>query len=416
MVKKISECRICHNKNLTSIFSLGEQVLTGVFPKTVSQVVTSGPVDLVKCDAATGCGLVQLSQSYDLSEMYGLNYGYRSGLNQSMVNHLHSKVKSILDRGYLNPGDTVVDIGSNDATTLKAYPSDMYQLIGVDPTGIKFKEYYPENIQLISDFFSAKAIQSTLGSKKAKVITSFSMFYDLEDPVQFAREIVNSLEEDGVWIFEQSYLPTMLKTNSFDTICHEHLEFYAMRQINWILDAVGMKALDVEFNDVNGGSFSISAAKKSSKLPVNSEKLKQIQDSELANRFDSLDIYHDFFDRVEKVKQNLIAFLTKAKTEGKRVCGLGASTKGNVLLQYFGIDSNLLESIAEVNPDKFGCFTPGTLIPMIDEKKVLESRPDYLLVLPWHFRNFFLNLPSLRGMTLIFPLPDLELVHIPDGS
>lgn len=416
MLKTITQCRICRNKKLASVFSLGEQVLTGVFPKSIDQKVTSGQVDLVKCDAATGCGLVQLSQSYDLSEMYGLNYGYRSGLNQSMVNHLHSKVRRILDLDCLNDGDVVIDIGSNDATTLKAYPADRYQLIGVDPTGVKFKEYYPEYIRLVPEFFSAKAINSILNGRKAKVITSFSMFYDLEDPVQFAQEISDSIDENGIWVFEQSYLPTMLKTNSFDTICHEHLEFYAMRQINWILDAVGMKPLDVEFNDINGGSFSITAAKKSSKLPVNSEKLAQIEKSESTQRLDDLDVYFDFFKRVEKVKVELMAFLNQAKSEGKRICGLGASTKGNVLLQYFGINSNLIESVAEVNPDKFGCFTPGTLIPMADEKEVLKSKPDYLLVLPWHFRNFFLNLPALRGATLVFPLPHLEIVHIPDVS
>jgi NDP-4-keto-2,6-dideoxyhexose 3-C-methyltransferase len=416
MLKIITQCRICHNKNLTPIFSLGEQALTGVFPKRIDQKVTSGPVDLVKCDATTGCGLVQLSQSYDLSEMYGLNYGYRSGLNQSMVNHLHGKVKRILDLGCLQPGDVVIDIGSNDATTLKAYPKGMYQLIGVDPTGIKFKDYYPESIQLIPDFFSAKAVSSFLGDKRVKVITSFSMFYDLEDPVQFAREIAETIDENGIWVFEQSYLPTMLKTNSFDTICHEHLEFYSMRQINWILDAVDMRAIDVEFNDINGGSFSITAAKKSSHLPVNYEKLAEIEKSESIIGLNGLDVYRDFVDRIKSVEEELMTFLTQAKSEGKRVCGLGASTKGNVLLQYFEIDSNLVESVGEVNPDKFGCFTPGTLIPMIDEKEVLKSRPDYLLVLPWHFRNFFLNLPALKGMTLVFPLPKLELVHIPDGS
>ena len=396
------------------VFSLGEQVLTGVFPKAIDQKVTSGPVDLVKCDAIVGCGLVQLLQSYDLSEMYGLNYGYRSGLNQSMVNHLHSKVKRILGVGCLQHGDVIVDIGSNDATTLKAYPENMYQLIGVDPTGVKFKDYYPSNIQLIPDFFSAKAIQSVLGDKKAKVITSFSMFYDLEDPVQFAQEVSNSIDENGIWVFEQSYLPAMLKTNSFDTICHEHLEFYAMKQINWILNAVDMKALDVEFNDINGGSFSITAAKKSSQLPVNFEKLAQINEAESAASLDSLHVYFDFDKAVEGVREELMTFLTQAKAEGKRVCGLGASTKGNVLLQYFGINSSLLESVGEVNPDKFGCFTPGSLIPMLDEKEILKTKPDYLLVLPWHFRNFFLNLPALRGMSLVFPLPHLEIVHIPN--
>jgi len=227
MFKTISKCRICGGEHLINVMSLGEQTLTGVFPKFRTETITSGPVDLVQCASEGGCGLVQLKQSYDLSEMYGMNYGYRSGLNPSMVKHLHSKVDKILDLGILQHGDLVIDIGSNDATTLRAYPPGLYQLVGIDPTGVKFSCYYPPEIRLIHEFFSAEAVAQALSGKKAKVISSFSMFYDLEDPIAFAKEIEGALDDQGVWIFEQSYLPSMLRTNSFDTICHEHLEFYA---------------------------------------------------------------------------------------------------------------------------------------------------------------------------------------------
>ncbi len=258
MIRTITHCRICGSGHLISVMALGEQALTGVFPRSRTEKITRGPVELVKCAGEDGCGLVQLKQSYDLSEMYGMNYGYRSGLNASMVRHLHSKVAKILALGVLEPGDLVIDVGSNDATTLRAYPQGQYQLVGIDPTGIKFSSYYPTEIRLIPDFFSADVMARALSGKKAKVITSFSMFYDLEDPTAFARDIKDSLEEEGIWIFEQSYLPAMLRTNSFDTICHEHLEFYALKQIKWVADKAGLKVLDVEFNDVNGGSFSIT--------------------------------------------------------------------------------------------------------------------------------------------------------------
>lgn len=412
MFKTILNCRVCGGTQLTTLMNLGNQALTGVFPKSRSETVTSGPVELVKCSTTDGCGLVQLKQSYDLGEMYGLNYGYRSGLNASMVQHLQSKVQSILRSGVLDAGDLVIDVGSNDGTTLLAYPQDQYQLVGVDPTGVKFASYYPPEITLITDFFTSELIFQKLAGKKAKVITSFSMFYDLEDPVSFAREIEGTLTDDGVWIFEQSYLPAMLRTNSFDTICHEHLEFYALKQINWIAAKAGLKVLDVEFNDVNGGSFSIIAAKLSSTRAMNSGWLSKILEDEDALELDSSAAFDSFKIRVEEARVALISFLEEAKRNGEVVCGLGASTKGNVLLQYFEIDGSLVREIGEVNEDKFGSFTPGTLIPLVPEQQVLASDPDYILILPWHFRSFFEFLPSMKGRNLVFPLPRFEIVKV----
>lgn len=391
--------------------SLGDLALTGVFPKSKHEKMINGPVDLVKCDERSGCGLVQLKQSYSLDAMYGMNYGYRSGLNKSMVQHLHSKVNKILSLGILDAGDTVIDIGSNDSTTLSAYPKNMYQLIGIDPTGVKFSSYYSKDITLIPDFFSANTVKNALGNTKAKIITSFSMFYDLEDPTGFAREIEETLHDDGVWILEQSYLPAMLRTNSFDTICHEHLEFYSLQQINWICKETGLKVLDVDFNQINGGSFSIIVAKENSKRIINSEKIAKTLAAEKSLGLSGTEVFEQFKDRIESERQKLTEFLSTAKSEGKSVYALGASTKGNVLLQYFNINTALIKAIGEVNHDKVGAFTPGTYIPIISENEILISSPDYILILPWHFRDFFVGQNKLKGMKLIFPLPTFEIIE-----
>ena len=281
MISEIKKCRICGNPELKSVLHLGEQVLTGVFPKSKADRITKGPLELVKChrqDGSDCCGLIQLRNSYDLGEMYGDNYGYRSGLNQSMVRHLQGKVKRILSLVDLKDGDIVVDIGSNDSTLLQTYPKNA-TLVGIDPTGPKFKKYYPEHIGLIPEFFSARAFKNQFGDRKAKVVTSISMFYDLEDPSEFMRQVSEILEDDGVWVFEQSYMPTMLETNSYDTVCHEHLEYYGLRQIKWMADLVGFRILDVELNSTNGGSFSVTVSKKREPSP---ESAAQIENSSAA--------------------------------------------------------------------------------------------------------------------------------------
>jgi hypothetical protein len=392
------------------VLDLGEQMLTGVFPREKDAKVTTGPLRLVKCTGGEDvCGLLQLEHSYDLGEMYGENYGYRSGLNASMVQHLHNKVKRVLGLVDLQADDLVIDIGSNDSTTLQAYPSPDPVLVGIDPTGVKFHSYYPPHIQLIPDFFSAALVKARFPGKKAKVVTSFSMFYDLEDPTGFMRQVHEVLADDGVWVLEQSYMPTMLDTNSYDTVCHEHLEFYALRQIKWMADSVGFKIVDVEFNDVNGGSFSVTVAKShgdSKAVPA----VQKILDAEHARGLDTLVPYQEFAERVVQSKRDLLKFIATARSEGKTVMALGASTKGNVLLQYCGLTQKDVPYVGEVNTEKFGCFTPGTWIPIVKEDDFLKEEPDYFIVLPWHFRNFFVSNRKWKHSKLVFPLPNLETV------
>ena len=408
MYTEVKKCRICASRNLVLIFSLGEQSLTGVFPKSLDEKISKGPVDLLKCSE---CGLVQLKQSYSLSEMYGENYGYRSGLNQSMIDHLSLKIKNVLAIVKLDEGDAIIDIGSNDGTTLSLYEYGKYNLYGIDPTAKKFIDFYRDDINILSDFFSVELMEDNYISK-AKIITSFSMFYDLEDPTSFAKLIKTSLHEDGLWIFEQSYLPFMIETNSFDTICHEHLEFYSLKQIELILKNAGLKIVDLEFYNVNGGSISISATHHESlSYHVNTKKVQETltKESEVL-KLDSLTTYVDFNDRVDSLKKELMDLLINIKDQGKSISILGASTKGNVLLQYYGITNKLVDYVGEVNPDKFSSFTPGTLIPIIDEDKLLATNPDYLLVLPWHFKDYFITAKKYKGRNLIFALPEVELI------
>ena len=415
MYSKIDKCRICGNSNLELVLDLGEQMLTGVFPPSRDASVTRGPLRLVKCmgDGET-CGLLQLEHSYDSSEMYGENYGYRSGLNPSMVAHLQGRVRKVLETVNLGDGDLVVDIGSNDGTTLRAYPSEGLLLVGVDPTGNKFREYYPSHVQLIPDFFSTSLLKARFPGKKVKIVTSFSMFYDLDSPESFMREVHEVLADDGVWVFEQSYMPTMLEMNAYDTVCHEHLEYYALRQIKWMTDRVGFKIVDVEFNDVNGGSFSVTVAKASSNFPV-SDVLEQVLSDERLAGLDTLIPFREFAARTEQSRKDILAFIREAQAAGKTVAALGASTKGNVILQYCGLTADDVKYVGEVNEEKFGCFTPGSWIPIIPEDKLLNISPDYLLVMPWHFRKFFLQNAKFSSSQLVFPLPALEIVGARNG-
>ncbi len=352
--KEILKCRICGNANLSSILHLGDQHLSGVFPKTKGQSVTRGPLELVRCDGPENCcGLVQLRQSYNLDEMYGLNYGYRSGLNASMVAHLRGKVQKILKLVSLGAGDLVVDIGSNDSTTLQAYPHDAL-LVGVDPTGKKFGKFYPPHVRLIPDFFSAELIRRNFKDRKAKIVTSISMFYDLESPVSFMEQVRDILSDDGVRVFEQSYLPTMMAMNAYDTICHEHLEYYGLRQIKWMADKAGLKIIDVELNDVNGGSFSVTAAKAGSPYRKNTAAVEKLLADEKAQGLDTARPYAEFARKVRGHKEELLGLIGEITAQGKKIFGYGASTKGNIILQYCGLTEREIPFIAEVNEDKFG--------------------------------------------------------------
>ncbi len=406
---EINKCRISGSTNLITVLSLGEQFLTGVFPKDKNESVTKGPLDLVWCPDS---GLLQMKQSYSLDEMYGENYGYRSGLNKSMIKHLTNKIHYLEKLVPLSKNDLVIDIGSNDATSLKAY-SGNHRKVGIDPTGKKFQEFYTDGISLIPDFFSAETFVKEFPNDKAKIVTSIAMFYDLESPMAFVKDIESVLADDGIWHFEQSYMPSMLRTNSYDTICHEHLEFYSFKVVKNLLESCGMRVIDVQMNAINGGSFAVTACKKNAIYKSNRSIIDWMLRQEDDMGLDTPKPYRDFEERVFKHRKNLMELIESLVSDGKKIFGYGASTKGNVLLQFCGLTADHIPYIAEVNEQKYGSFTPGSHIPIISEKEARAMKPDYFFVLPWHFKHSILEREQEyieNGGKFIFPLPEIEII------
>jgi len=408
MTKPVGRCRICGFSDLSLVVDLGRQAFTGIFPSPNDPAVESVPLRLVWCPE---CTLLQLGEDYDLSIMYGENYGYRSGLNPSMVAHLRNKAHK-LTSFVASDKASILDIGSNDGTLLSFFQDGSSRLIGVDPSAAKFQRYYPRGVELYTEFFGQDFLACRDLRNQLDLITSVSMFYDLPDPASFVKSIASCLTETGIWHLEQSYLPLMLETNSFDTICHEHLEYYSLKVIEDLLMKNGLEIFDVELNRVNGGSIGITCGRSGVHQKNNAEVLDWLRKSEMILELSTIAPYREFAKRAEKMRTQLSDLVDSIRRSGKNVAGFGASTKGNVTLQYAGLDSTKIDVIYEVNQDKFGRSTPGTMIPIVSEDRLLSDQPDYLLILPWHFRDHVIRSCDeylSRGGALIFPMPFLEI-------
>jgi NDP-4-keto-2,6-dideoxyhexose 3-C-methyltransferase len=405
-----SLCRLCASSRLTDFFNLGSQSLSGCFPGPKQDDPPHSPLVLCRCE---NCQLVQLRHSTDPEKMFTDHYGYQSSLNSSMKDHLHELQSWISARIPVKPGDRVLDIGANDGTLLEAWQGKGIKRIAVDPILSKFAHLYPDDIEQIQGFFSLELVQRQLVDKPANIITSISMFYDLPDLNNFVAGIALALAKDGVWVLEQSYLPAMLANNSFDTVCHEHLEYYSLAQIDWLARSHGLKILDVSTNYCNGGSFRVALGRENCDLPRNIPAIQTMKAAEEELALYTPVPYAAFTKRIEALREATRTLLGQLKNQGKTVWIYGASTKGNVLLQHYGIDCDLVTGAVEVNPEKFGHRTPGTNIPIRAEADILQESPDYFFVLPWHFRENILTRGQNyldAGVKFIFPLPNLEII------
>ena len=368
---------------------------TGIFPSPGEEVPT-GRLALALCTGP--CSLLQLADHFDLSLLYGPHYGYRSGLNASMKAHLEETASKLVEMASPDPGDIWLDIGSSDGTLLAAAPSYMTR-IGVDPSAEKFLSFYPRETISIVGFFPNREVDALLEVQKAKVITSIAMFYDLEDPLMFAARVKDALSPDGLWYIEQSYLPRMLEQNAYDTICHEHIEYYALKQIDYIAKRVGFKIVSVGFTQTNGGSFEVVLAHGTSSYQEE-PNLATLLRNEASLGLDAPATYEFFKLSIDKQKRDLLSLLAELPSP---VWGFGASTKGNVLLQYCKLGPANLAGIYDINEDKNGKVTPGTHIPI---SSTPPDDPTYV-VLPWHFRT---NILANNHGKFIFPLPHVEVV------
>jgi SAM-dependent methyltransferase len=410
-------CRVCGSTALKPVISLGEQHLQGSFYKEGKEIPPLRRIDcsLVRCDPTedeTACGLLQMRQSVPPSVLYSA-YWYRSGTNNTMRAHL-SEIAATASAMVGKAKAAVLDIGCNDGTLLRAYPKS-YRKFGVDPSDIVL-EVKDKGIKVVNDLFPSPELDRILGKTKLDIVTSIAMFYDLEDPVAFARNIERYLAPEGIWIVEMSYMPKMLEMNSYDTICHEHLEYYSLAVLEKIMDRAGMKVVRAEENDINGGSIRCYVTKKGSIKHLRPEWRAQIaamRQREFDLELDTDKPYQHFQDRINVHAEKLLELLKKLKKDGKKIHIYGASTKGNTILQWCGIDHRIVEYAAERNPDKFGARTIGTEIPIISEEESRKMKPDYYLVLPWHFADEFLKREQKMldaGVGMIFPLPEIKVV------
>lgn len=413
-IRKRTTCRVCGSPSIKKVIDLGPQYLQGSFVKPGKEMPSTRKIDctLVRCNPETdenACGLLQMEHSVPPEILYAA-YWYRSGTNNTMRNHL----KGIADTvsGIINKANaSVLDIGCNDGTLLGYYP-ESFEKFGCDPSDVAQEVKIAKVVQ---DIFPSEQLFSLLEGKQLDIITSIAMFYDLESPVDFVKGIKRFLAPNGVWVFEMSYMPRMLELDSYDTICHEHLEFYSLAVLEKICARGGMKIFRISFNDINGGSIRCYATHREfggHDTKENYAVINEIRQKEFDLELDTDKPYAEFQQRISILKNELHALLVKLKQEGKKVHVYGASTKGNTILQWCNVDNSLVDYAAERNPDKYGAHTLGTNIPIISEAESRAMNPDYYLVLPWHFKEEFLEREKEaldKGTGFIFPVPKVEI-------
>jgi hypothetical protein len=376
----------------------------------------------LKLMLAPKSGLVQLEQTPDFDSMYR-EYWYASGTNQTMTRELEDIASKAVKYGKPSEGDLWVDIGCNDGTLLSFVPKHM-QRVGFDPAKNGYKEKSQAHADIIiEDYFTQKSLAKAVGTKKAKIITSIAMFYDLEDPNKFVSDIKRSLDKNGLWIIQMSYTPLMIEQLAFDNICHEHLEYYTLSSLKYLLDRHNMQIVDCELNDVNGGSFRISV-RHSTATPLTYatapyRDVAHMRVESLLAYEKKLDVnkksyYLNFFRNISSLKKQTVAFIRKEKAKGKSIWGYGASTKGNTLLQWFGLNETHIDAIAERQGRKVGLKTAGSNIPIASEEDMRAAKPDYVLVLPWHFIAEFVQREHeylKNGGAFIVPCPTFEVIR-----
>jgi SAM-dependent methyltransferase len=400
---KIERCRVCGSSSLKPCISLGDQYLSSIFPSDLDYraKLEKLPLNLVLCEGE--CGLVQLAHRFDLSGMYDA-YPYLSGTNGAMVNALNDVARA--GSLFVEPGDMILDIGCNDGTLLSFFKDEKCSLIGIDPSNVEFKLPQATHIR---EYFSKKSFLSA-SPKKADLILSIAMFYHLDDPVSFAEEVRDCMASDGVWIIQMAYLPTMLRRNMYDNIVHEHAGYYGLRQMKYIMEKVGLQIFDVEKNNVYGGSFRLYIQHKTKYSHYNYRCMDMLSKED---GLEDIETYVGFMQRIEENREELLRLCNGLHCEGQSVFGYGASTKGNTILQYCGLSSEVIQGVADASTFKIGKFLIGSDIRICDEETMREAEPDFLLSLPYSFTSAFREREkklAQKGTKFIIPLPKVHMV------
>ncbi len=411
-IKIRKDCRLCYSTKLKNVLSLGDLYVSDFVHS--SKEGFKAPLDLVICET---CSLVQLKHTAINPEKLYRTYWYKSGMNKTMVNALIDIAVKVENSISFNKEDIVLDIGANDGTLLRAYSNRHLVRVGFEPARNLIPEAEVDTDKIINNFFNYKDFNKLFPNKKAVAITSIAMFYDLEEPNEFVADIAKTLSQHGVWIIQMAYLPLMLEQNAFDNLCHEHIEYYSLLSLENLLKRHKLEVYDVELNDVNGGSFRVYVKHKSDKniipFPHANLRLSELRKEEKQMGLHTMNPYCEFEKRVLDLKEKCVSFIKESVRKNKTISIYGASTKGNTLLQFYGLTNKHIKSAAERNPDKWGLKTVGSGIPIVSEVEVRAQKPDYMLMLPWHFLKEFIDREQeylKSGGHFIIPLPEFKII------
>lgn len=390
-VTERATCRLCGAGELGNVLSLGD-LYVSTFVKKPGEGIRA-PLELVLC---TKCELLQLRHTAPQEILYSRHYWYRSGINQVIINDLKEIAEQVHSMANLRTGDVFLDIGANDGTLLGFVPEGVVR-VGCEPADNLVEELRKRADHVIHDFWNAGAYQK-LGLPPAKVITAIGMFYDMEDPNQFIRDAAMVMDDNGIFISQLMCLAPMIKQNDVGNVCHEHLEFYSYKTLKFLFEKNGLEIFRVEENAINGGSYRLFARK--------------LRAGSIDYPEPSYD-YGAFARRIEENRKKTVEFIKREVAKGKRVWAYGASTKGNTILQYYGLDCTLIEAAADRSPEKWGKYTVGTMIPIVSEEEARKSRPDYFFVLPYAFLDAFMEREKEwheKGGRFIVSIPEFRVV------
>jgi len=405
---KIHRCRLCYSNKLKPLIDFGSICLSSAFPYKNLKYKKIIPMIFGICK---NCRSVQLLHNYDLKALYNNDYGYRSGINQSMIDHLTSITNDIKKIIKFKIGDYVLDIASNDATLLKSYKFSKINYVGIDPTINKYKKFYPKNFKTKSTLFSKNKYLNLSNKQKAKVITSIAMFYDVQNPNEFVSDIKDILSKNGIWVMEMYYLPILLKYNAYDSICHEHITYFSLNQINYLCEKNNLKIFKVSLNSMNCGSIRYFICHRDARFKLDYNSLNKCK--KLEKILDQDSCFYNFKKRIKFLSKKLNLIIKNLNKRKKTIHVYGASTKGNISLQYSKLSVKDISFVADRNPLKWNRKMPGSNIPIISEASSRAKNPDYYLVLPWHFKKGFIKREKkflAKGGKLIFPLPKIEIL------
>lgn len=408
-------CRLCGSNNLKELFTLGEQHVSNFVELYQVKRGPKAPLELVLC---SDCSLVQLKHTAPQEILYKRMYWYRSSVTETMRRALRDVTESIEKRIVLQSGDVVLDIGANDGCLLRSYTAAGIIRSGVEPARNLFKELCNGVDYVVNDFWDYNLYSAKVGpyANRAKVITACGMLYDLDDPNRFIKDIARALVPDGLFVAQLMCLRNMIRSDDIGNIAHEHLEYYSLKSISRLFRNHGLVIVDLEENEVNGGSYRFYVKHEEAVTEQDQERMKLVRalmDQEELAGFDRVEFYQEWYKRLDENRRQCVDFIQQEVSRGKSVWVIGASTKGNVILQWYGLDHTLIGGASERSIEKVGLYTIGTGIKIYTEEMAREARPDYFLILPYAFTNEIIQREKhflLSGGKLIVPLPHFRLV------